>query len=141
MRRRSFFKILGLAPLAAAAARAEPKPAPAAAPSGFAELAAVSTACAAAAQDFLRLALPRLAARDAQLADCASAAADAAAACDALTGLCGAKTPFAFGFARTVADVCAAAKKESEKFPQIPQCAALALTAEACAAACRKAAG
>lgn len=140
MLRRSFFKILGLAPLAAAA-RAEQKSAPVAAASGFAELAAASSACAAAAQDCLRLALPRLAARDAQLADCAAAAADAAAACDALTGLAGAKTPFAFGFGRTVADVCATAKKESEKFPQIPQCAALALTSEACASACRKAAG
>jgi hypothetical protein len=136
MQRRSFVKALGLAPLAASA-RAEPKPAS----GGFDELAASGAACATAAQDFLRFALTRLAARDPQLADCAAAAADAAAACDALTGLAGAETPFAFGFARTVGDVCLAAKTEAEKFPQIARCVALAQTSGACAAACRKAAG
>ena len=63
------------------------------------------------------------------------------AACDALTALAASDAAFALGFARTTADLCAAARKDGEKFPTVGECATLAAHATACEAACRKAAG
>ena len=85
--------------------------------------------------------MPRLGARDAALADCAASATEMVAACDALTALAASDAAFAFGFARTTADLCAAARMDGEKFPAVAECAALAAAATACEAACRKAAG
>ncbi|HTO79421.1 MAG TPA: hypothetical protein VMJ31_06560 [Methylocystis sp.] len=112
---------MGLAALAGpAASRAE-----AAAPSSprveLVELAGAAALAARAAQEFLRFAVPPLAARDATLA-----ASDA---------------PFAYGFARTAAELCAASRRDCDKFPKIAECATLAAAAAACEAACRKAAG
>jgi Cys-rich four helix bundle protein (predicted Tat secretion target) len=144
MRRRSFMQMLGLTALAQPTEVRAVTPAPAAAPpslAGFADLGESAVACAAAAQDCLRALAPRLAAREAAVADCVASVTDALAACDALAALAGSKAPFALGFATTVADVCGAAKRDCDKFPQISECVALAAACAQCAEACRRAAG
>src|SRR5208283_1891947 len=94
-----------------------------------------------AATQFLRFAEPPLAAKDATLADCVASGAEMRAACDALAALAASDAPFAYGLARTAADLCAASRRDCEKFPRIAECAAQAAAAGACEAACRKAAG
>ena len=141
MLRRSFFKTLGFAALAGPAASHAAPVAPSGPRGELVELAGATAQGAAAAREFLRFALPRLGAKDATLADCAASGAEMVAACDALTALAASDAPFAFGFARTAGDLCAAARKDCEKFPNIAECATLATAATACEAACRKAAG
>jgi Cys-rich four helix bundle protein (predicted Tat secretion target) len=146
MRRRSFMAGLGLAAMADPSGADAPKPSSPPAPQtglkpGFKELAEASGPCAVAGQACLRQALARLAVKDVALADVASSAAEVVAACDALTALAAANAPFAMGFARAVGDICAAGKKDFDKFPQIAECAALSAACGACVEACRKAAG
>jgi len=139
MHRRSFFKTTGLAALAAAS-RAEAA-APLSPRAELVELAGATAQGAFAAQEFLRFAGPRLASRDATLADCAASGGEMVAACDALMALAASDAPFAYGFARTAADLCAATRRDCEKLPKIAECVTLAAAAASCEAACRKAAG
>jgi len=140
--RRSFFKTLGLAALAGpAASRARAAAAASGPRAELVELAGAAALGAAAVTQFLRFAEPPLAARDATLADCVASGAEMRAACDALAALAASDAPFAYGFARTAADLCAASRRDCEKFPRIAECAAHAAAASACEAACRKAAG
>ncbi len=142
MLRRSFFKTLGLAALAGpAASRARAAAAASGPRAELVELAGAAALGAAAVTQFLRFAEPPLAARDATLADCVASGAEMRAACDALAALAASDAPFAYGFARTAADLCAASRRDCEKFPRIAECAAHAAAAAACEAACRKAAG
>ncbi len=142
MLRRSFFKTLGLAALAGpAASRARAAAAASGPRAELVELAGAAALGAAAVTQFLRFAEPPLAARDATLADCVASGAEMRAACDALAALAASDAPFAYGFARTAADLCAASRRDCEKFPRIAECAAHAAAAGACEAACRKAAG
>ena len=141
LRRRTFFKTLGLAALAGQA----PDSAGAASPSSpraeLLELAGAASLGAAAAQQFLRSAEPRLAEREPAYADCVASGAQMLAACDALAALAASGAPFAYGFAHTAADLCAAAHKACEKLPKSGECVTLAGAAAVCEAACRKAAG
>jgi len=139
--RRSFFKTLGLAALAGPTARGAETAAPLSPRAELAELAGAAALGATAAQEFLRYVEPRLAVRDTTLADCVGSGAEMLAACDALAALAASDASFAYGFARTAADLCAASRKDCEKFPKIAECAALAGAAAACEAACRKTAG
>jgi Cys-rich four helix bundle protein (predicted Tat secretion target) len=145
LQRRSFMATLGLSALATATdAAPESRPTPSQAPvqrTGYKELADASGLCLSAAEACLRRAFKQVASKDGALTDCASASADVIAACAALLALAAANAPFAAGFARTVADVCVACKKDCERFPQIPECVALSAACANCAAACRKAAG
>jgi len=137
--RRTFFKTLGLAALAGpAASPARAAAAPSTPRAELVELAGAAALGARAARDFLRFAD---AARDATLADCGAAGGEMRAACDALAALAASDAPFAYGFARSAADLCAASRRDCDKFPKIAECVTLAAAAAACEAACRKAAG
>jgi hypothetical protein len=137
--RRTFFKTLGLAALAGpAASPARSAAAPSTPRAELVELAGAAALGARAARDFLRFAD---AARDATLADCVASGGEMRAACDALAALAASEAPFAYGFARTAADLCAASRRDCEKFPKIAECATLAAAAADCETACRKAAG
>ena len=145
MQRRSFMTALGLSALARAAdAAPESRPSSPQAPAqrtGYTELVDASAPCLSAAEACLRGALKQVATKDGALIECANSSADVIAACAALLTLAGANAPFAAGFARAVADVCVACKKDCDRFPQIPECAALSVACANCAAACRKATG
>ena len=82
-----------------------------------------------------------LATKDVALADCANSTADVVAACGALTALAGLGSPYAPAFARTVADLCLACKKDCDKLPGVAECVALGAACANCAAECAKAAG
>jgi Cys-rich four helix bundle protein (predicted Tat secretion target) len=144
MKRRSFIAGIGAAAYGSSALAGQAPAVPAPQPSAIARkpyktLAETSAKCLEASRDCLRKSFERLSARDPSLADCASLASDVAAACAALEALAAIGAPFALGFARTVADLCLACKKECEKFPQIPECRALADASRVCAEECRKA--
>jgi Cys-rich four helix bundle protein (predicted Tat secretion target) len=146
MERRSFVTALGLAALTAPAVAAQEKPPKPAAPEvrpkpSYAALAQASSLCVAAGQDCLRRALAALATKEVSLADCANSAADVVAACGALAGLAGLGAPYAPAFARTVADLCLACKRDCDKLPNVAECAALGAACASCAAECAKAAG
>ncbi|MGA8171517.1 MAG: Csp1 family four helix bundle copper storage protein [Methylocystis sp.] len=146
MERRGFVTAVGFAALSsplAVAREAAPKPAAPEArqPQTYAALARASSLCLAAGQDCLRRALVALAAKDASFTDCANSAADVVAACGALVGLAGLSAPYAPAFARTVADICLACKKDCDKLLRVAECAALSTACAACAAECAKAAG
>jgi Cys-rich four helix bundle protein (predicted Tat secretion target) len=146
MERRSFVTALGFAALTAPAPAAPEKPAKPAPrevrpKTSYAALALASSMCLAAAQDCLRRAFAALATKDVALADCASSAADVVAACGALAALAGFGSPYAPAFARTVADLCLACKKDCDKLPRVAECAALGAACASCAAECAKAAG
>ncbi len=141
MLRRSFFKTLGLAALAAPGASPTSATPPAVRRGELVALAGAAAQGAAAAQQFLRFAEPSLAARDPTYADCGASGADMLTACDALAALAASDASFAYGFARTTSDLCAASRKDCEKFPKIAECATFATAAAACEDACRKAVG
>jgi Cys-rich four helix bundle protein (predicted Tat secretion target) len=146
MERRGFVRALGLAALTAPAAAASEKPVKPAPPEvrpkpNYAALARASSTCLAAGQDCLRRALTALATKDVALADCARSAADVVAACGTLAALAGLGSPYAPAFARTVADLCLACKKDCDKLPHVAECAALGAACASCAAECAKTAG
>ena len=144
MERRGFITALRFAALTAPASAASEKPAKPASR----ELGREAKLCRAGAgqfalprrrQDCLRRALP--ATKDVALADCANSTADVVAACGALTALAGLGSPYAPAFARTVADLCLACKKDCDKLLRVAECAALGAACANCAAECAKAAG
>jgi hypothetical protein len=139
--RRTFFKTLSLIALAGPAADSARAAAPSKPRADLIELAGAAALGAAAAQQFLRFAESRLAEKDPTYAACAASGAEMLAACDALMALAASDAPFACGFARTAADLCAASRKDCEKFLKVAECATFATAAAACEAACRKAAG
>ena len=146
MERRSFVTALGFAALTAPASAASEKPAKPAQQEvrpkqSYVALARSSSICLAAGQNCLRRALAALATKDVALADCANSAADVVAACGALAALAGLGSPYAPAFARTVADLCLACKRDCDKLPNVAECAALGAACASCAAECAKAAG
>jgi Cys-rich four helix bundle protein (predicted Tat secretion target) len=145
MKRRSFIAGIGVAAYGSSASAAPPAAPSAASPSAvrppYKALAEASAKCLRAGQDCLRKSFERLAAKDASLLDCARSASDVIAACASLSALAAVGAPFALGFARTVADIALACKKDCDRFPQIAECQALGAACSACAEECRKAAG
>jgi len=138
--RRNFFKTLSLEAIAGAAADGASAAAPSRLRADLIELAGAAALGATAAQQFLRFAESRLTEMDPTYAACVASGAQILAACDALAALAASDAPFAYGFARTTADLCADSRKDCEKFPKIAECATFATAAAACEAACRKAA-
>ncbi len=145
MERRSFFAAIGAAVLTSPAAAQQP-PAKLAAPAAnprppYKALADASLLCVSAGEDCLQKAFSQFGAKDVSLLDCARSSSDVVAACGALASLSALGAPFATAFARTVADLCLACKKDCDRFMQIAECAALGAACAACAAECRKITG
>ncbi len=145
MERRSFFAAIGAAILTAPAAAQQPPanlPAPSPSPRRpYKALADASLLCVSAGEDCLKKAFSQFGARDVSLLDCARSGADVVAACGALASLSALGAPFATAFARTVANLCLACKKDCDRFTQIAECAALGAACAACADECRKISG
>jgi Cys-rich four helix bundle protein (predicted Tat secretion target) len=146
MKRRSFVAAMGATAMAAPVAVAQQPPTkiPAQQPglkARYNALAEASSLCVTTGQDCLRRAISQLAAKDSSLIDCAKSSSDVVAACGALAALAATGAPFAQAFARTVADLCLACKKDCDRFAQIPECAALGAACAACAAECQKITG
>jgi Cys-rich four helix bundle protein (predicted Tat secretion target) len=97
-----------------------------------------STKCASMGEDCLRHCFDMLAMNDASMGACTKATYDLVAACGALAKLAGTNSAFTPAFAKVVAEVCTACKKECDKFPAIAECKACGEACQACADECHK---
>lgn len=97
-----------------------------------------SSKCVSTGYECLRHCFDMLSAKDVSMADCTKATYDLISACGALASLAGTNSPFTPAFAKTVADVCMACKKECDKFPQYVECKVCGDACKACADECRK---
>jgi Cys-rich four helix bundle protein (predicted Tat secretion target) len=95
--------------------------------------------CVSTGNECLRHCFGMLSMEDASMADCTKSSYDLVAACGALEVLAAVNSPFTPAFAKTVADVCLACKKECDKFPQYVECKNCGDACQACADECRKA--
>ena len=94
--------------------------------------------CVSTGNECLRHCFGMLSMKDTSMADCTKASYDLIAACGALEVLAAVNSPFTPAFAKTVADVCIACKKECDKFPQYVECKNCGDACQACAEECRK---
>jgi len=107
----------------------------------YAALAASAEKCVSTGHDCLRHCYDMLSMNDASMADCTRSTADLLAACGALASLAALNSSFTPAFAKTVADVCLACKKECDKFPQHVECKTCGEACAACADECKKTLG
>jgi Cys-rich four helix bundle protein (predicted Tat secretion target) len=73
--------------------------------------------CVATGNDCLRHCLSMYSMKDTSMAECANAALQLVAACDALATLAAVNSPRAPALAKTVGTICEDCKKECDKFP------------------------
>ena len=97
--------------------------------------------CVSTGDECLRHCFGMLSMNDASMADCTKSSYDLVAACGALESLSAVNSPFTPAFAKTVADVCMACKKECDKFPQYVECTDCGTACKACADECRHTTG
>jgi Cys-rich four helix bundle protein (predicted Tat secretion target) len=97
-----------------------------------------SSKCVSTGYECLRHCFDMLSMKDPSMADCTKATYDLIAACSTLASLAGVNSPFTPAFAKTVADVCMACKKECDKFPQFVECKTCGDACKACADECHK---
>lgn len=94
--------------------------------------------CVSAGEECLRHCFETLAANDASMGACAKSTYELVAACKTLATFAGTSSSFTPAFAKIVADVCIACKKECDKFPNVAECKACGDACQACAEECRK---
>lgn len=97
-----------------------------------------SSKCVSTGYECLRHCFDMLSSKDVSMADCTKATYDLISACGALASLAGTNSAFTPAFAKTVADVCLACKKECDKFPQFVECKNCGDACKACADECHK---
>jgi Cys-rich four helix bundle protein (predicted Tat secretion target) len=107
-------------------------------PAKFKALMESSAKCVSTGNECMRHCFGMLTMQDSSMADCTKATYDLIAACSALESLAAVNSPFTPAFAKTVADVCMACKKECDKFPQYVECKSCGEACQACADECRK---
>ncbi len=107
-------------------------------PAKFKAVMESSAKCLSSGNECLRHCFGMLSMSDASMADCTKASYDLVAACGALEVLAAVNSTFTPAFAKTVAEVCMACKKECDKFPQYVECTNCGDACKACADECRK---
>lgn len=141
MERREFISALGAAAAiaSATAARAEDKPAARHHhPPMYKALADAAAKCVSDGNNCLRHCFGMISMEDTSMAECTKAAFDTIAACNALDALAAVNSPHTAAFARAVADVCLACKKECDKFPDVAECRDMGAACKTCADECKK---
>jgi Cys-rich four helix bundle protein (predicted Tat secretion target) len=144
MQRREFVASLGSVAAFAAASRAHAEIAGAGTseemhPPKFKALEQTSIECVATGNDCLRHCFGMFAMKDVSMGECANAAFQLVAACNALAALASVNSPHTQALARTVAQVCDDCKTQCDKFSQIRECVACSDACKKCADECRKA--
>jgi Cys-rich four helix bundle protein (predicted Tat secretion target) len=144
MERREFMTTLGAA---AAVLSAMPALAEEAAsgvhhmhPAKYKALSDAAGKCVVDGDNCLRHCFGMLSMNDTSMAGCTQASFDTIAACRALSTLASVNSAAVPALAKVVADICAACKKECDKFPQYSECVAMGESCKACGEECRKAA-
>lgn len=143
MERRQFMTTLGAAAaiLSASEALAQtggPEAVHSMHPPKYKALADTSGKCASTGEECLRHCFGMLSMNDTSMADCTKAVYDLVAVCAALQTLASVNSPFTPAFAKNVAGVCDACKKECDKFPKVIECRTCGDACQACADECRK---
>jgi Cys-rich four helix bundle protein (predicted Tat secretion target) len=107
-------------------------------PPQFKGVSDASTKCVDAGNNCLRHCFGMLSMGDSSMAACTQATYDTIAACNALGSLAATNSSFTPAFAKVVANVCEACKKECDKFPDVAECVAMGAACKACAEECHK---
>ena len=94
--------------------------------------------CVATGDDCLRHCLAMYKMKDTSMADCADAAYQLVAGCEALATLAAVNSEHTGHLAKVVSMLCKDCEKECEKFPKIAVCKACGEACKACAAECDK---
>jgi Cys-rich four helix bundle protein (predicted Tat secretion target) len=94
--------------------------------------------CVATGNDCLRHCLGMYKMKDTSMADCADAAYQLVAGCDALATLAAVNSEHTGHLAKVVEMLCNDCKKECDKFPKIAVCKTCGDACKACAEECRK---
>ncbi|MCL2384562.1 MAG: four-helix bundle copper-binding protein [Alphaproteobacteria bacterium] len=140
MDRREFIAVAGTLTAAATASKAFAQAAaePDMHPPKYKDLEEAAAHCTQTGNDCLRHCLSMYKMKDTSMSDCADAAYQLVAACDALATLAAVNSDHTGHFAKVVAMVCRDCQKECEKFPKIAECKACGESCKACAAECDK---
>ena len=94
--------------------------------------------CVGTGNDCLRHCLSMYKMKDTSMSDCADAAFQLVAGCDALATLASVNSEHTGHFAKVVSMLCKDCQKECEKFPKVAVCKACGESCKACAAECDK---
>jgi Cys-rich four helix bundle protein (predicted Tat secretion target) len=107
-------------------------------PAKYKGLTETSAKCVEEGNNCLRHCFGMLSMNDSSMAECTKASYEVIAACGALEVLAATNSTHTPAFAKVVADVCLACKKECDKFPQYAECVAMGASCKACAEECKK---
>ena len=143
MERREFMATLGAAAALATASSAFAEETGKAAtphlhPPKYKALSETANKCVADGNNCLRHCFGMITMNDASMAECTKASYDVIAACGALAALASVNSANTPAFAKVVAEVCLACKKECDKFPQYQECVDMGAACKACAEECHK---
>lgn len=141
MERREFISTLGAGAIGLAAAGqafAEEAGMPGMHPAKYPALQAASLHCIQTANDCLRHCIGMLAMKDYSMTGCINTAYQVATACTALQALAAVNSPAVPAFAKAVALVNDACRRECEKYPDVAECTACAEACKANAEECGK---
>jgi Cys-rich four helix bundle protein (predicted Tat secretion target) len=141
MERRDFIATLGAVAAAASvsSALAEEKPKLAHHhPAKYKALSEAAAKCVLEGNNCLRHCFGMLSMDDSSMAACTTATFDTIAACSALETLSAVNSTFTPAMAKTVAGICAACKKECDKFPEVAECNAMGAACKTCEEECHK---
>jgi Cys-rich four helix bundle protein (predicted Tat secretion target) len=94
--------------------------------------------CVSTGNDCLRHCFGMYKMKDTSMADCADAAYQLVAGCEALATLAAVNSEHTGHLAKTVAMICRDCKKECDKFPKVIECKTCGDACEACAKECDK---
>jgi Cys-rich four helix bundle protein (predicted Tat secretion target) len=97
-----------------------------------------SIECVSTGNDCLRHCFGMFAMKDTSMAECADAAFQLVAACEALAALAAVNSSHVGPLAKTVAVICDDCKKQCDKFPKVSECAECGKACQKCADECRK---
>jgi len=141
MDRREFIAAAGTAAAAASASQAFAQMAaeePMMHPPKYKALEKTAIECVATGNDCLRHCFGMYKMKDASMADCADAAYQLVAGCNALASLAAVNSEHTGHLAKVVEMLCNDCKKECDKFSKIAVCKACGDACKACADECRK---
>ncbi|WP_442756874.1 four-helix bundle copper-binding protein [Methylocystis sp. JAN1] len=94
--------------------------------------------CVGTGNDCLRHCFGMFSMKDTSMTDCAQAAFQLVAACDALASLAAVNSSYVPSLAKTVEGICENCKKECDKFPKVAACATCGDACKKCADECRR---
>jgi Cys-rich four helix bundle protein (predicted Tat secretion target) len=142
MERREFLTAVSaaaaLATTSAAFAEEGKKPAAHHHPPQYKGVSEASAKCVDAGNNCLRHCFGMLNMGDTSMAACTQATYEVIAACGALDALAATNSSFTPAFAKVVANICAACKKECDKFPEVAECVTMGSACKACEEECHK---